>query len=141
MSYLEQARAMRWWCPVCEHMHVIGAHDPGKNWPPEQPAPPQQPGGPFEFFGRKIYRLPCPECGKPTAVAFKDDGPLPLPGPTRCCECRAAQIAASAAALGVTIKDGTISTKTGPCARCRRPCCRYGEHGQPLCASCQDRPA
>lgn len=30
---------------------------------------------------------------------------------------------------------------SGPCARCHRPCCRYGPHGHPWCPACRQRSA
>ena len=31
-----------------------------------------------------------------------------------------------------------VDLTTGPCARCHRPCCRYGRWGAPLCHDCRD---
>lgn len=30
-----------------------------------------------------------------------------------------------------------LGNRVGPCARCRRPCVRYGPTGQPLCLGCR----
>jgi hypothetical protein len=46
--------------------------------------------GPFRLFWKKVYRLPCPRCAKPTGVGFAGDTdtPIPLPEPSLCCQCR-----------------------------------------------------
>jgi hypothetical protein len=48
MTRVEDARKLHWYCELCERMHPIGEHDPGKSWPPAEtaPRPPVQDNGP-----------------------------------------------------------------------------------------------
>ncbi len=39
MTHIEHALNLSWWCELCERMHPIGEHDPGKRWPPATAAP------------------------------------------------------------------------------------------------------
>jgi AAA domain/Bifunctional DNA primase/polymerase, N-terminal len=36
----------------------------------------------------------------------------------------------------LTILSDDVQAQTGPCARCRKPCKRYGDDGRPLCDDC-----
>ncbi|HLI42504.1 MAG TPA: hypothetical protein VKV35_12805 [Streptosporangiaceae bacterium] len=93
--------------------------------------------GPFRWFRANVVRLPCPDCGCPTAAGFDRDDTLSPPA--RCAACSADaisnEIQFSRARLGYPV------TEQGPCARCRAPARIYGPHGRPVCPACRPQAA
>jgi hypothetical protein len=129
MTHIDDALQLSWWCELCERMHPIGEHDPGKSWPPAAAMP-----APRETPQDDPGRLRC-FCGLHLFATEK--------------RCRSAKWARHVAHIrafqqetqrvigAARRKHADRDPMTGPCARCRKPCRRYGPDGAPLCEECQ----
>jgi len=90
--------------------------------------------GPYEFFSQATVWHPCPVCGEPTVVGIAGQSE-PFSLPTPCTRCRGSVVTALHTAAANTASWPL--SEQGPCARCRKPCRRYGGHGNPFCGGCQ----
>ena len=130
MSHIDEARKLSWWCELCERTHPIGKHtEPGVAWPPLPAGPPR----PARTNDDDIYRC---SCGLRLFSTEKTTSPAAWArhvAHIRAFQQETQRLISDA----IRIHGARRSPAAGPCARCQKPCQRYGPDGGPLCEQCR----